>query len=414
MKVVFIIVVVIVVICIIAYKVQQNKEQEEESNQNDGGQDPRGLQLYQQLTGWQYDPTLDPFPQIPLVDALSPSANNSYFTNEPNIQFSLEDIILKYLYPDIYYYFLQNQIYADVRKTNMLFDKLNVLGSGSQSLRYRNEDLIKAELGMEDFSQLFNEYLFPEIRNVVDKFCPLTYKFRMNAIDPKYAYQYSAGNVTPKSVIEEFELKIFLSNNQSEIKQAEKNIYENDDMRRIKQLVESIPPKIKAIDSFNNQLQGVINEYEEKAIKTIEVSYGSVLQNVNISREMYFRSFNTISANFASKINAVVATACDTSVKKVAGLINQKQDLINKNIADRDKYVQLINKLKKQYDDEFALQKIKEINQDVNSQMDDTSDLAQKEEGNINIQSIIGDIDQLDQEVNERRNYEIEHGQIEI
>lgn len=413
MKVVFIIVVVIVVICIIAYKVQQNKEQEEESNQNDGGQDPRGLQLYQQLTGWQYDPTLDPYPQIPLVDELIPTANKSFYYNESNIQFSLEDVLLKYLYPDIYYCFLKNQLLTDDRKSMMLLNKLSILISGT-SLQMRHSELLMAMEGLEDSTESFNTFILPEIRNVVDQFCPLTYKFRMNAIDPKYAYQYSAGNVTPKSVIEELELNIFLSNNQSEIKQAEKNIYENDDMRRIKQLVESIPPKIKAIDSFNNQLQGVINEYEEKAIKTIEVSYGSVLQNVNISREMYFRSFNTISANFASKINAVVATACDTSVKKVAGLINQKQDLINKNNVDRDKYVQLINKLKKQYDDEFALQKIKEINQDVNSQMDDTSDLAQKEEGNINIQSIIGDIDQLDQEVNERRNYEIEHGQIEI
>ncbi len=73
-----------------------------------------------------------------------------------------------------------------------------------------------------------------------------------------------------------------------------------------------------------------------------------------------------------------------------------------------------MQKLQQQYDDEFALQKIKEINSDVNLQMDNTDDIAQKEEGSIKIQSIINDIEQLDTEVNERRMYEVQYGQIEI
>jgi hypothetical protein len=74
----------------------------------------------------------------------------------------------------------------------------------------------------------------------------------------------------------------------------------------------------------------------------------------------------------------------------------------------------MIQKLQKQYDAEFALQKIKEINRDVNSQMGNTSDIAQKEEKTFEFQSIMRDIDLLDKEVNERRNYEIQFGQIEI
>ena len=74
----------------------------------------------------------------------------------------------------------------------------------------------------------------------------------------------------------------------------------------------------------------------------------------------------------------------------------------------------MIQKLQKQYDDELALQKIKELNRDVNSQMENISDIENKEIKNSEFQSIISDIDLLDKEVNERRQYEIQFGQIEI
>ena len=202
--------------------------------------------------------------------------------------------------------------------------------------------------------------------------------------------------------------------NKDAMQTAEKATYENDDMQRIKHVLTTIPPKITAIDDFNSQLWYTINEFEQKAIKTIEVSYGNALQNANIDRQSYFKSFDAISTNFSSRINSVVATACEASVKKVTALINQKKDIIRRNNADKDKYNQLMQKLQQQYDDEFALQKIKEINSDVNLQMDNTDDIAQKEEGSIKIQSIMNDIEQLDTEVNERRMYEVQYGQIEI
>ena len=66
------------------------------------------------------------------------------------------------------------------------------------------------------------------------------------------------------------------------------------------------------------------------------------------------------------------------------------------------------------YNDELALNKIKEINSDVNSQMEDKSDTINKEIKNSEIQNIISDINLLDNEVKERRHYEIQFGQIEI
>ena len=129
----------------------------------------------------------------------------------------------------------------------------------------------------------------------------------------------------------------------------------------------------------------------------------------------YFWNYSNIYQRYSSALNnPVLAAACDKSVKKIADFVQQKQDIINKNNADIEKYNQLIQRLQKQYDDELALQKIKELNRDVNSQMDDISDIAQKEEKNFEIQNIMSDIDQLDREINERRHLEIQFGQIEI
>ena len=46
--------------------------------------------------------------------------------------------------------------------------------------------------------------------------------------------------------------------------------------------------------------------------------------------------------------------------------------------------------------------------------MNNTDDIAHKEENNIKINNILDDIAQLDNEVNERRNIEISQGLIEI
>ncbi|MCR5455504.1 MAG: hypothetical protein K6F33_11010 [Bacteroidales bacterium] len=191
--------------------------------------------------------------------------------------------------------------------------------------------------------------------------------------------------------------------------------YVTEDMERIEQILVGIPLKIDELNKFNNQLQSIVNEYEEKAIQRIEDVYKSVKGKILIPRKNYFRKFDQLSQQYSSTLNQDVVLACAKAVKETSTLVQQKQDIINKNNADIAKYNQLIQKLQKQYDDELSLQKIKELNRDVNSQMENISDdIENKERKNFEIQSIISDIDLLDKEVNERRQYEIQFGQIEI
>ena len=190
--------------------------------------------------------------------------------------------------------------------------------------------------------------------------------------------------------------------------------YINEDMQRIDQIMKRIPDKISEISVFNSQLQKAIKEYEDKAVKAIDVAYRVSLQQSKIETKDYLTEYSNISQQYSSELNPVVAASCDATIKKITLFIRQKQDIINKNNADIEKYNQLIVKLQKQYDDECALQKLKEINQEVNTQMEDISDIVNKEEKNVEIQNIVRDIDLLDKEVNERRNYEIQFGQIEI
>ena len=171
--------------------------------------------------------------------------------------------------------------------------------------------------------------------------------------------------------------------------------------------------KISALQSFNEEIQNKINEYVVKADEIIGETYKSVLQRR--STENLFWNYDEIRRVYSSAVNnpALVA-ACDKQIKKVSDFVQQKQDIINKNNEDIAKYNQLIQKLQKQYDDELALQKIKEFNKDLNSQMEDISDIENKEIKNLEFQNIISDIDILDKEINERRQLEIQFGEIEI
>lgn len=201
-------------------------------------------------------------------------------------------------------------------------------------------------------------------------------------------------------------------------KALEDNVFEqeyvNEDMKRIMEILGCIPPKIVELSGFNSQLGSAISEYKGKANKIIEEAYKKVLNNSSIIETDYFENYEKISQQYSLKINPHLAMACDSSVKKIVSLITQKQDIISKNNADIDKYKLMRQKLQQQYDDELALQKIKMLNKDINSEMEDVSDIANKEIKNSEIQSIISEIDLLDKEVNERRNYEIQFGQIEV
>ncbi len=383
-----IIIVVIVILVVLGMYGKKNQP----NNQNKINP---GAVLYKTLTGRDYDKTLDPYPNIPLKKSYAD------IDSVPK----LTDIFVKFMYGDIYLSFLRGvQFPVSDDLIRRYCDALLDSDRGWQ-----------VTLAIKDIStyDLLSSVESAK-RSLVSNYCQQTLNYRINAMDPQYVYKYSIGQITPKTEIEKVELDIYVANYPDKIKNGEKEMYSNEDMVRIKQILATIPPKINEINNFNNQLQNTISEYEEKAIKTIEVAYESALTNSNFRRNQYFKSFDRISQRYSSEVNPVVAATVDASVKKVAAFINQKQDIINKNNADIAKYNQLMVKLQKQYDDEFALQKIKELNRDVNSQMEDMSDVENKEIKNSEIHSIISDIDLLDKEVNERRQYEIQFGQIEI
>ena len=421
-----IIAVIVIVIFVALYKYGSKIQEEEEAAAKrqstplaNGIMPPRhqsinqdqmnpGAMLYKSLTGRDYDQTLDPCLDIPL--------RNNY-SNVKSIT-ELTKVLVKFMYGDIYLSFLRDEQFSVSERTISKYARALRIDMTSFNMdNFQDDDDFFARQFSDNPSDVHPNLIRSvesAIHYLVNKGCQQTLNNRVNAMDSQYVYKYSIGQITPKTDIEKVELDIYVANYPDKIKNAEKETYSNEDMVRIKQILATIPPKINEINNFNNLLQNTINEYEEKAIKTIEVAYASALTNSNFSRDKYFKSFDRISQRYSSEVNPVVAATVDASVKKVAAFINQKQDIINKNNADIAKYTQMMEKLQKQYDDEFALQKIKEINSDVNTQMDNISDIAKKEEKNYEIQNIMKDIDTLDKEINERRNYEIQFGQIEI
>lgn len=364
--------------------------------------------LYKSLTGRDYDQTLDPCLDIPL--------RNNY-GNVKSVT-DLTKVLVKFMYGDIYLAFLRGEQFSVSAGLISKYARALRIDMNSFNMdNFQGDDDFFARQFSANPSNVHPSLIRSvesAVHSLVNNVCQKTLNNRVNAMDSQYVYKYSVGQVTPRTDIEKIELDIYVANYPDRIKNAEKETYSNEDMVRIKQVLATIPPKISEINNFNNQLQNTINEYEEKAIKTIEVAYASALTNSNFSRDKYFKSFDRISQRYSSEVNPVVAATVDASVKKVTAFINQKQDIINKNNADIAKYNEVMEKLQKQYDDEFALQKIKEINSDVNTQMNNISDIAKKEEKNYEIQNIMRDIDILDKEINERRNYEIQFGQIEI
>ncbi len=440
--------------------------------------DEWACRMYREVMGFDYIPGLQLYSEIPFqssydaVSLLDSQFNpdmffkyNSYSDDEDDADYDTNEQVLKIvinlLFPEIYRAYLKGERYNIIseQKLSKLCKKFDIgvyyyiythdeeeiqrckkiwmenkAKIAAEKERRENEYWNKGVCQYKDVSWLRNfsdlnlpkpqisaqmalhrfyeKFLMPEIQ-VAWQQCPNVFGKRLNMFNPQYVYMYRAGKVTPKNDIEELELKYYLANRKDTVDVEEKKAYENDDMHRIKQILDSIPNKIAEINRFSQQLTNIIVEYKRKGSRTIEAAYGNVLKNNNINGD-YFNKYDEISKRFTYEINPVVATACDASIKKINAFVSQKETIIAKNNSDVEKYSQLQQRLQKQYDDEFALQKIKEINHDVNLQMEDISDLAQKEESNYAIQNIIKDIDLLDKEVNERRQYEIQFGQIEI
>ena len=113
-------------------------------------------------------------------------------------------------------------------------------------------------------------------------------------------------------------------------------------------------------------------------------------------------------------METIVSLSCDNTVKKIRDLISQKQQIIDSNNSDINKYNELLVLLNKRYKEEYALKHMKLVNKDTNTQLDNLSDLTQSAINSYKIEDIIGQIRNLDTHVKERRKYEAEFGRIEI
>lgn len=189
-------------------------------------------------------------------------------------------------------------------------------------------------------------------------------------------------------------------------------ITETDDMKQLKKASKSLLPKIKSLNDFNTQLNDAIISYERKAIRIIDSTYGLYIKGIN--KNAYYKSYATIQKKYSSSVDTVVSLSCDNTVKKIRDLITQKQQIIASNNSDIRKYYELLHLLEKRYKEEYALKHMKLVNKDTNTQLDDISDLTQSSVNSYKFEDIIGQIDNLDAQVKERRKYEAEIGSIEI
>ena len=201
----------------------------------------------------------------------------------------------------------------------------------------------------------------------------------------------------------------------SKKKELEKKLVENDDMKRMEQIIKTtIPQKKSEISNFNARLKKSIETYIQKANQAVEIAYGKVLDNTNYNQNEFYKMYDTIYKTNSFKVNPTIMSSCDTTVKKLTNLIKQKEDLIAKNNSAIEKYSELSAQLQQKYADEYAIQQIKHLNRGINSEIENSSDIAKGEENTLLIHNLIGNVELLNREIEERRNIEIELGTIEI
>ncbi len=195
----------------------------------------------------------------------------------------------------------------------------------------------------------------------------------------------------------------------------EKQMVGNEDMSKMEELIKTtIPQKMNELSEFNSKLSESIEVCKRQCIEAIETTYRKVLANSGIKREKYYEKYAEISNTYSFQINPTVSMSCDATIKKLTNLIAQKRDLIEKNKKSMERYSQLSNQMQQKYDDEYALQKLKRMNDGINSEIDNDTDISQNEEHSLKIRELIDSVDSLNKEIDTRRELEIRYGQIEI
>ena len=185
---------------------------------------------------------------------------------------------------------------------------------------------------------------------------------------------------------------------------------ENDDMRDIKKILASIPERIKALNLFSNELTEKCRKLESIAEYAIANAYGDyTCGNNSILR------YKELQNNYSSKIDPILVLQCDKMINKVTSAITQKQTAIVKNNNDIQQYHQLESQLIQQYNRELKIQKMKKISSQLSMEISESEDdLTTSIHNGYSIEKALDEFEQLNRAMQERRDYEIKFGQIDI
>lgn len=415
---------------------------------------PQIVDIYKEITGVNEYKCLRAYFYIKNKSNREETISISFFENVPTKDnygtideqsgYTEIDVLLKFLFPKIYLAYLKYEMFSitadeveEIIKRLHLDMQHFVSKSGNEI--DTNSAFLASDRGLINY--IVNKFIIPYANNLMQKECRIKLfndfgldfgfvnvpSFLTKQIQRSYdtytAWCYEPTQPDVHSVVNWYKegeklhyyRYVFIRNVWEVVVEKIPSLSDsaNNDLRQIHNVQNRIFNKMEYIFRFNNTLQKTINLCEEKANKAVIVTYGKLLLNSGISKKQYFRKYDKINHTYSSQLSPIVVASCDATIKKIGVLIKQKQEILDKNNVDIVKYQEMLHKLDRQIVEEEQLQKIKAINKDINK-FDSEADIVKNEEKNLEFENMIEDINRMEVEVNERRNYEIQFGVIEI
>ena len=192
----------------------------------------------------------------------------------------------------------------------------------------------------------------------------------------------------------------------------EKNPFENEDAVRIKKLMAEISFKIDGLKKYIGDIEDKKRDFREIAIKTIRTAYGSSVSNFNYAD--CFSRYDEIKEDFSENVDPLIVAQCDKSVENANQKIAKADETIKSNKADIKKYQKMSETLQKQYEKELKIQEIKKLNNGLNEISDDEQDNLKIATKEMDFNQILQDFNTLNNEIEVRRDVEIQYGLIDI
>ena len=199
---------------------------------------------------------------------------------------------------------------------------------------------------------------------------------------------------------------------ESQRQQQEAKILENDDMKKMKLLIDEISQRINYLSSFNKEVNNKIHELENIGNNAIAEVYGNFL--IDKPQQEFYTCYNEIHNKYSSSVDSIISMQCDKIVQKISNAIDNKKKILDNNFQDKLKYESLQNALNKQYDIELKIQKMKAINNKVNELADSDSDITTTLNSSYILDKTRHEFDQLNLEIETRRELEVKYSTIDI